>query len=117
MEGKLKDPHFYVENWHEFRKYCEQKAKNSDCHINNKGWNKLKEFHLENYLKNVQSPFGFLFKIKFRYPEIYNSVRCMPKFYYKHAKIRQRELVTNACRVVSYPTWRNKNAKKNNNTV
>jgi hypothetical protein len=117
MEQRAKEPYFYVENWNEFRKYCEQRAKNSDCHINNKGWHKLKEFHLENYLKNLQSPFGFLFKIKFRYPEIFNSVKCMSRYYYKYARLRQKELATNSQRVVTYPTWRNKNVKKNNNIL
>lgn len=109
MKETLKEPYFYVENWNKFRKYCEQRAEKANCHINNKGWNKLKEYHLEMYLKEVTSPFGFLFKIKFRHPEIYRTVKCMPKFYCRYARLKQKELATNYHHVVTYPTWRKKN--------
>lgn len=96
----------YLHMWSEFKFCCEHKAKIADCHINNKGWQKLKEYHLEEYLKDMDNPYGFLFKIRFRYKDVYREVHCMPRFYYKYLRLRKKELDSPARSVVQFPTWR-----------
>jgi hypothetical protein len=98
----------YKNNWEVFRKYCENKAKDSDCHINNKGWQKLREYHLENYLQSVDTPYGFLFTIKFRHRNLYTQIKCMPKIFYKYSKIYREQFDSPAKAMVQFPSWRRK---------
>lgn len=98
----------YLHLWSKFKFYCENKAKLSDCHINSKGWQKLKEYHLENFLKESENPYGFLFKVKLRHKSLYRDFHCMPKFYYKYLKLRQKQLDSPARSMVEFPTWRNR---------
>jgi len=96
----------YKESWESFRKYCEKKAELADCYINNKGWHKLREFHLENFLKDVSSPYGFLFVVRFRHNYLYKQVKCMPKIYYKYAKKHREQFDSPGQKMVTYPSWR-----------
>lgn len=105
------DPEIYLLHWSQFEKYCEKKAKEADCYINNKGWQKLKEYHLEMYLKGTPNPFGFLFNIKMRHRNIYKQIHCMPKFYHKYLKLRQKEFDSPSRSVVQFPTWRKKHER------
>ena len=96
----------YLDLWSKFKFCCEHKAKIADCHINSKGWQKLKEFHLEEFLRNNQNPYGFLFKVRHRYRHVYRDVHCMPRFYHKYLKQRQKELDSPARSMVKFPSWR-----------
>lgn len=78
----------YLNDWYRFRNQCEEKAKGK-CHLNSSCYKKLQEFHLETYLGKVKSPFGFLYKTKLWRPDIYRTVWCMPKYYYKELNKRK----------------------------
>lgn len=98
----------YLNGWNQFRQYCEKRAKDSDCYINNKGWQKLREFHLENHLNNLANPFGFLYNIRIRHRRVFSEAQCMSKFYYIYLRKRQLELDSPALRVVQFPSWRSR---------
>lgn len=98
----------YLDLWSKFKFCCEHRAKIADCYINNKGWQKLREYHLNEFLSDIDNPFGFLFRIKFRYPNIYREVKCMPRYYHKYARLRQQELTSISKDLVNFPSWRNR---------
>lgn len=104
----MREVNNYQTQWNGFRLCCEQRAKKANCCINNKGWQRLREFHLENYLKTVENPFGFLYLIKLRHRHIYSQIQCMPRLYSKYLRKRQIELDSPAKRMVKFPTWRGK---------
>ena len=104
----MREPIEYLENWDIFRKHCENRAKVAECHINNKNWQKLKEYHLDGYLKSINNPYGFLFNIRFYYKNIWRQVYCMPKYYHKYLRLRQKEFDSPARNMVEFPTWRKK---------
>jgi hypothetical protein len=75
----------YQTSWEEFRKACEIKAKNR-CHLNTSAWKRLKEFHIEQYLRDMENPFGFLFVLKFYHNSFFRSIpksACLYSFYLK----------------------------------
>lgn len=96
----------YLAQWREFEKHCERRAKAANCHINAKNWQKLKEFHLENYLQTIDNPFGFLFVVKIRYSNICRQINCMPRLYHKYLRLRQKELDSPSRNMIQFPTWR-----------
>lgn len=96
----------YREEWAIFQRYCEKRAKLSDCHINNKGWQKLREFHLENFIEDVKNPFGFLYNIKFKHKSLYHEIHCIPRLYHRQLKLRQLILASPSKSVIQFPTWR-----------
>lgn len=102
----MREPDLYIQHWDSFRKYCEGRAKDADCYINSKGWQKLREYHLRQYLKGVQNPYGFLFNIRMRHRNMYRQVQCMPKLYYKYLRKKQKEFDSPSRRVVQFPTWK-----------
>jgi len=104
----MKDPKLYLGDWSKFKAYCEQRAKIANCHINNKGWNKLREFHLSNFLKGLENPYGFLFSIRFTHRKIFKEVKCMSKYYRKYSIKRQELFDTRSKSVVEFPSWRKK---------
>ena len=96
----------YLNSWNDFRNKCEEKVKGR-CYINNKGWTKLRDFHMEQWLSSHKTPFGFMFKLKHRYWGIYRSIPCAPKWY--HITRLQRELIFNSNigrRIVIFPSWK-----------
>jgi len=96
----------YKQSWEDFRRYCEKRAETADCYINNKGWQKLREFHLENFLKETKAPYGFLFMIKFRHQYLFNQIKCLPKLYHKYAKKHREQFDSPGQKMVTYPSWR-----------
>lgn len=101
----------YLDLWSKFKFCCEHKAKIADCHINSKGWQKLREYHLERFLKDSENPYGFLFKVKYRYRHIYREVHCMPRLYHKYSKLKQQELLSPSREVVKFPSWKEHHEK------
>ena len=79
----------YIQNWHEFKLYIDKKVKDK-CELSNKNWNKLRQWHLENYLNGMVSPFGFLFKMKYFYPEMYERIEGMPRMYGHYRQVREQ---------------------------
>lgn len=104
----MNDPNLYLTDWNSFKEYCEDKAKIADCHINNKGWRKLRDYHLDSYLKNIDNPFAFLFNMRFRYRKIFNRVGCMHKYYSKYMRKREIAFDSRTEGMVEYPSWRKK---------
>ena len=102
----MKQLDLYKIDWMRFKDYCDQKAKAADCYINNKGWQKLKEYHLSHYLNNMENPFAFLYNIRLKHRNIYCQVKCMPRYYHKYLKERQKLLDSPSQHVVQFPTWR-----------
>ena len=87
----MKELEDYYCSWERFRVKCDKKVKEADCYINNKSWNKLKEFHLEEYLKKIKKPFKFLIMVKFKKPHIYKTTKGMARMYHEY-KRKRREL-------------------------
>lgn len=96
----------YKQDWERFRQYCENKAKAAECYINNKGWHKLREYHLENYLSTIKQPYSFLFVVKYRHTVLYRSIKCMPKIHNKYAKQYREQFDSPVQKMVTYPSWR-----------
>ena len=106
------DVQVYLDSWLKFKFCCEHRAKIADCHINAKGWQKLKEYHLEDFLKRVENPYGFLFRIRLRHRSVYRDVHCMAKLFHKYSRLRQKEMEDNSTRkYVVFPSWRNRHEK------
>lgn len=100
----------FLNSWKDFKLYCEDRAKKADCYINNKGWQKLEEYHLRQFLKNIENPYGFLFTIKYRYGKIYQDVKCMNKLYYKYMKTKEEDFTK---QVIFFPSWKNRERYEN----
>lgn len=100
----------YLESWYSFKAVCEKKAKDR-CIINSDGWSKLREFHLDRYLTNLENPYSFLFTIKWKHRNLYNSHR-MARYYYKYLRERTAGLDPQVMGVVEYPSWRHKNVHR-----
>ena len=96
----------YQSNWMDFKTYCDKRAKYSECYINSKGWNKLKDYHLNNYLQDMENPFGFLYNIRRQHKDLYYQVKCMPKYYYKYLRKRQQLFDSPSRGMVQFPSWR-----------
>lgn len=96
----------YIDSWKEFETACENKAKGR-CILNSKSWRKLREFHMEQWLKAHPAPFGFMFKLKHRHPLIYRSIPCAPRFYHSMKLLRNSLFCdTIANKVVIFPSWK-----------
>jgi len=102
----MKEVTQYKDDWSRFREHCTQRAKDSDCYINGKGWQKLREYHLEHYVSSLPNPYGFLYNIRRRHKPLYREVRCMPRFYYKYLRLRQKEFDSPSRGMVVFPSWR-----------
>jgi len=74
----------YLEDWEDFRKYIEKKAKGR-CVINNKNWMKLRDYHFDRFLKNIEYPFGFIFRILYM-TKIHKDIPCIHKMYNRYKK-------------------------------
>ena len=70
----------YEQEWSSFKAYIESKAKDR-CIITNKNWTKLRDIHLDRFLRDLDYPFAFLFHVKYYHPNKYQKIRCMPKYY------------------------------------
>ena len=79
----------YLDSKERFEHYIKRKIEGR-CHVNNKGWAKLTEYHLGNYLKELENPFGFLYNVKTFHKSVYRRTPCMVKFYHKYHKARIR---------------------------
>lgn len=85
---QLKELVTYLESKDRFLHYIKDKV-DGRCHMNNKGWAKIVDFHLDNYLKELENPFGFLYNVKNFHNNIYNSTPCMVRYYHKYRRRRQ----------------------------
>lgn len=112
----MKEIEEYLASWTVFRNKCEEKVKGV-CYINNKGWVKLRDYHMEQWLKNHKSPFGFMFKLKHQYYSVYKTIPCASKWYHVTRVKRQAKFEMNvADKFVKFPSWRgffrNRNMEK-----
>lgn len=76
----------YEYDWVCFKMYIEKKVRDR-CDLTNKNWMRLREYHLDVFLKRHKSPFQFLFKVKYFHPEKYRSIHCMPLFFGKYKEL------------------------------
>ena len=54
----------YLNSWVNHRINCELQAKNK-ARLTNNHWKKIRKFHLEKYLLEMDSPFAFMFHLKY----------------------------------------------------
>lgn len=105
----------YLNSWENFRLRCEEKVKGV-CVLSRKNWKRLREFHMEEFLKDQPSSFGFMFKMKWKYPKLYRSIHCAPYYYYRSRMDRESLFPQSvASRFITFPTWL-KDYKANNET-
>ena len=102
------EPEFYLAHWRQFEQYCEKRAKDADCHISNKNWQRLKEFHLKQYLRGIPNKFGWLFNIKIRHQYIFQDVRCMNRIYYKYLQKQKEEIQSNFSNLSEFTRYKYK---------
>lgn len=110
----MKELNDYLQSWDQFREYCENKVKGI-CTLSNKNWRKLREWHMDNYLKSLDNPYGFIFKLKWRHPGVYKSIHCLPKFYHYYRMERQKAFASVGRQMVVFPTWRGFYGSNKNN--
>ena len=84
----MKDLYNYLDSKSRFEHYIKEKIEGR-CHMNNKGWAKLTDFHLNNFLKELENPFGFLYNVKSFHKKIYSRTPCMVRYYNKYKRRRQ----------------------------
>jgi len=102
----MNDIEKYLYSWRAFQLKCEQKVKNR-CIINNKGWFKLREYHMEDFLKKHSSPFGFMFKLKYKHPRVYKSIPCAQKLYQLTKQWRYDRFNSRVGeKFISFPSWK-----------
>lgn len=77
----------YIESWLKQRIDYELQARGR-AKINNEGWRKLKNYHLRNYIKQLDSPFGFLFNLRFKHKSLFKDISCANKLY--HVELEKR---------------------------
>ena len=95
----------YLNSWDNFRVMCEAKVKDV-CVLSRKNWKKLREFHMEQFLKSQKSSFSFMFKMKWKYPEIYRTIHCAPYYYHRARIDRQHKFPQSVgSKYVTFPTW------------
>lgn len=63
----------YLQDWESFAKQCEEKVKGI-CHLNGNCWRKLRAWHLEQYIKNMDNSHGFLYLLETFYSEVARDV-------------------------------------------
>jgi len=101
----MKDLKLYLSSWADFKFICEEKVKDR-CYLTNKNWLRLREYHMERFLESHKAPYGFLYRVKLRHPNIYHTIHCMSKYLHHYKMVRDREFGSNiARRIVTYPNW------------
>lgn len=104
MDLLEKDFWDFWESWVTFRDSCEKKAKGKAI-INGTGWRKLKDFHTERYLRNLENPHYFLFKMKMEYPEYYRDFS-LGKFSNRYSRRNSTTVTARIINLFNFPSWR-----------
>lgn len=81
----------YNESWSVFERYCRKKAEGR-CYLNNNAWRKLRDFHLDHFLQDMENPWKFLFMIRVFHYDMYKNTPNMHKYYVKYSKINKNEV-------------------------
>ena len=81
----------YIKSWIKFHDYCEEKSKGK-CKLNGNAWRKLREYHLNNFVSNLNDSFLFLRFLKYRHPNIYYNISGIEKIYNKYLQ-QQKDMV------------------------
>ena len=77
----------YTGDWDRYQVTIKKKI-DGICHVNSKGWRKLQDYHLDNYLKTMENPHAFLFNVKYFHKKLYKQVPPMARYYYRYSKRR-----------------------------
>ena len=83
----MKDLANYTNSWETFQIHIKDKI-DGICHINSKGWRKLQDYHLGNYLKTLENPHSFLFNVKYFHKGVYKQVSPMARYYHRYSRRR-----------------------------
>lgn len=78
----------YLISWAVYRIDCDLKARNR-AKINADGWRKLRQFHLEQYVSKVESPFFFMFALKFKHQKVFKQISSANEIYKVSLQKRQ----------------------------
>ena len=77
----------YFDSWGKYQIHIKAKI-DGVCHVNNKGWKKLQDYHLDNHLKQLENPHSFLFNVKYFHKGVYKRVPPMAKYYHRYHRRR-----------------------------
>lgn len=80
----------YLDSWIIHRLDCEVLAKGR-AKINGTAWKKLRYYHLDRYLQQVEVPFGFIFNLRYKHTNVYKQIPCANKLYVVYLIKRQEE--------------------------
>ena len=83
----MKDLTSYFDSWNGYQGHIKKKI-DGICHVNSKGWRKLQDYHLDNYLKTLDNPHAFLFNVKYFHKGVYKQVPPMARYYYRYSRRR-----------------------------
>lgn len=78
----------YLTSWAIYRIDCELRIRNR-AKINADGWRKLRQFHLEQYINREESPFAFMFALKFKHQRIFKQISSANEIYKVSLQKRQ----------------------------
>lgn len=81
----------YLESWIKKRIDYELQVKGK-AKINGDGWRKLRNYHLANYVRKLNNPFGFLFQLRYKYKNIFKQISCANTIYYVELKKRNDKM-------------------------
>lgn len=70
----------YLDSWINYHVECALRTRNR-AKLNADGWRKLRQYHLEQYVKSVESPFFFMFALKYKHKNIYRNIACANEVY------------------------------------
>jgi hypothetical protein len=79
----------YLDNWEQFQKRCLDKCKKFECQLSTKNWEKLREWHLENYIHKLNNPIGFFINVKNKHFRLYMSIKSMRRIHATLVKIEE----------------------------
>lgn len=77
----------YTGDWDRYQVTIKNKI-DGICHVNSKGWRKLQDYHLDNYLKTLANPHSFLFNVKYFHKGLYKRVPPMARYYHRYSRRR-----------------------------
>ncbi len=80
----------YLDSWATYFIDCELRAKGR-AKLNNDAKRKLRQYHLEQYVKRMDAPFGFIFALKYKHQRIYRQIACANEVYKLSFQQRQKQ--------------------------
>ncbi len=82
----------YMDSWVQKRIDYEMMAKGR-AKLNAYCWRKLRNYHLQNYVKRLDNPFGFLFTLKYKRKDIAKNLPSLNTLYVQELRKRQENFM------------------------